>query len=57
MKPPKLGKPGAVKSIAKKLTEIRKKPISKEAFEIVEENSKRNDGRKKVAKPRGDLET
>jgi hypothetical protein len=56
MKPPKLGKLGAVKSIAKKLTEVRKWPISKEVFEIVEENSKRNESRKKVAEPRGDLE-
>ena len=56
MKPPKLGKSGLIKPIAKKLTALRKKPISKEVFEIVDENFNRNQGQKKVAKPRGDLE-
>lgn len=39
---PKVGKKGALKEVAKKLTELRKKPISKEVFEIIQENFNRN---------------
>lgn len=53
---PKIGKKGAIREIAKQLTELRKKPLSKKVFEIVEENYERNQKNKKVAKPNGDLE-
>lgn len=56
MKSPKLGKSRALKQVVEKLTDIRKKPVSKRVFEIVEENSKENEKSKKVANPRGDLE-
>ena len=36
---PKLGKKGALKEVAKKLTELRKKPLSKKVFDIVQEIS------------------
>ncbi len=52
---PKLGKKGAIREIAKQLTELRKKPLSKKVFEIVEENFERNQKNRKVAKPTGDL--
>jgi|GEM_PF-1667166 len=56
---PKLGKVGALKEVTKKLTELRKKPLSKKVFEIVQENYDRkpaNQGNKKIAKPKSDLE-
>lgn len=53
---PKLGKKGTLKEVTKKLTELRKKPLSKKIFEIVQENYERNQANKKVAKPTGDLE-
>lgn len=53
---PKLGKKGALKEVTKKLTELRKKPLSKKLFEIVQENYERNQTNNKVAKPTGDLE-
>ena len=56
MNAPKLGKKEEVKKVAKKLTELRDKPISKKVFEIVDENSKRLNGNKKVAKPSDDLD-
>ncbi len=56
MNTPKLGKKGSTKQIAKKLTALRKKPISKEVFEIVDENWRRNQGHKKSAKADSDLE-
>ena len=56
MKTPKLGKAGALKRATKKITELRKKPIPKSVFEIVEENAESQIRRKKVAKSRGDLE-
>lgn len=52
----KIGKKGALKEVAKKLTELRKKPLSKKVFEIVQENYERNQTNKKVAKPTGDIE-
>lgn len=54
---PKLGKKGALKEVTNKLTEFRKKPLSKKVFEIVQENYERNQTNKKVAKPTGDLES
>ncbi|GIL17074.1 MAG: hypothetical protein BroJett040_08250 [Oligoflexia bacterium] len=56
---PKIGKKGALREVAKKLTELRKKPLSKEVFEIVKENyeNNRNNGaNKKVAKPVKDMD-
>lgn len=53
---PKIGKKGAIKEVAKSLTELRKKPLSKKVFEIVHENYDRNNTNKKVAKPINDLE-
>ncbi|MFZ3231718.1 MAG: hypothetical protein WA160_16035 [Pseudobdellovibrio sp.] len=53
---PKIGKKGALKEVVKKLTELRKKPLSKKVFEIVQENYERNQTNKKVAKPTGDVE-
>ncbi|MES2768570.1 MAG: hypothetical protein V4596_05425 [Bdellovibrionota bacterium] len=49
---PRIGKKGGAKEIAKKLTEIRRKPISKEIFDIVTEISERNrkSDNKKIAK-------
>lgn len=55
METPKIGKKGAIKEVAKKLSELRKKPISKDVFEIVKENAKQ-DKNKKVAKPNRDLD-
>ena len=54
---PKLGKIGALKEVTKKLTELRKKPLSKKVFDIVQENYDRpqpNQGNKKIAKPKND---
>ena len=53
---PKLGKKGALKEVAKKLTVLRKKPLSKKVFDIVQENFNRNQTNKKVAKPTGNIE-
>lgn len=53
----KLGKKGAIHEIAKKLTELREKPVSPKVHEIVRENYERNQkDNKKVAKQSGDLE-
>ena len=54
---PRIGKKGGAKEIAKKLTEIRRKPISKEILDIVAEISERNKKNqpKKIAKS-GDAE-
>ncbi len=52
----KIGKKGGAKRIARELTKIRKTPIAKEVFEIVEnfnKNNKQTD--KKSAKPSTDL--
>lgn len=54
---PKLGQKGAIREIAKELTELRKKPISPKVHDIVHENyerTRKND--KKTAKPVSDLE-
>lgn len=54
---PKIGKKGGAREVAKMLTEIRKKPISREVLQIVEEsNELRKKQDKKVAKPSGEAE-
>lgn len=52
---PKIGKKGAIKDVAKKLTELRKKPLSGRVFEIVKEDAERRRN-KKVAKAPKDIE-
>ena len=52
---PRIGKKGAAKELTKKFTEIRKTPVSKRVFEIVEENFKRTNSQKKSAKMNSDL--
>lgn len=39
---PKIGKKGAAARIAQKASNMRKQPLSKKIFEIVEENYKNN---------------
>ncbi|MBC7457084.1 MAG: hypothetical protein H7235_02310 [Bdellovibrionaceae bacterium] len=52
----KIGKKGGAKRISSELTRIRKTPISKEVFEIVENfNKNRKHTDKKSAKPSTDL--
>jgi len=49
---PKIGKKGAAKEIAKKLSKLRKQPISSEIFRIIDESEqKRKKSDKKTAKP------
>lgn len=49
---PRIGKKGAAREIAKKMSELRRKPISKDVLDIVEEISERNQKKnKKIAKP------
>ena len=53
----KIGKKVAIHDIAKKLTELRQKPISSRVHDIVRESYERTQkDNKKVAKPSGDLE-
>ncbi len=51
----KIGKKGGAKRIANELTKIRKTPISKEVFEIVENANNNKQTDKKSAKPATDL--
>ena len=51
----KIGKKGGAKRIANELTKIRKTPISKEVFEIVENANNNKQTDKKAAKPTTDL--
>ena len=52
----KIGKKGGAKRVASELATIRKTPISKEVFEIVENSNKANkETNKKSAKPATDL--
>lgn len=51
----KIGKKGGAKRIANELTKIRKSPISKEVFEIVENSNNNKQTDKKSAKPATDL--
>lgn len=49
---PRIGKKGAAREIAKKLSELRKQPISNEVFRIIDEaEQKRKKSDKKIAKP------
>lgn len=52
---PKIPKKGAAKALTEKFTELRKKPLSKRVFEIVEENYEKTNTQKKSAKPNNDL--
>ena len=51
----KIGKKGGAKRIANELTKIRKTPISREVFEIVENANNNKQTDKKSAKPATDL--
>ena len=54
---PKIGKKGAIREIAKELTELRNKPISPKVHDIVRENFERTQkNNKKIAKPTNDVE-
>ena len=54
----KIGKKGGAKRVAEELTKIRKTPISKEVFEIVDRHNEKpkSNPAKKSAKPASDLE-
>lgn len=50
---PKIGQKGAGREITKKLSEARRKPLSKELTDIVNEISEREqEKQKKIAKPK-----
>ncbi len=51
----KIGKKGGAKRIANELSKIRKTPLSKEVFEIVENANNNKQTDKKSAKPATDL--
>lgn len=51
----KIGKKGGAKRIANELSKVRKSPISKEVFEIVENANNNKQTDKKSAKPTTDL--
>lgn len=54
---PRIGKKGGAQEVAKKLRELRQKPISREIIQIVEESSEsRKKQNKKVGRPIGDAE-
>ncbi len=53
---PRVGKKGGAKRVAKELTKIRKSPLSKKVYDIVDENHRRQNSDKKSAKPLTDLE-
>lgn len=54
---PKIGKKGGAREVAKMLTDIRKKPISKKVLQILEEsNDVEKEQHKKVAKSSGEAE-
>ncbi len=54
---PKIGKKGAAKEIARKFSELRQQPISKDVFRIVDEAyEKRKKSDKKIAKPKDEAE-
>ena len=52
---PRIGKKGGAKRVAEELTKIRKAPLSKRIFEIVNESHGQKSD-KKSAKPLPDLE-
>ena len=56
---PKIGKKGAAAGVTKKITAIRKAPLSKNIFEIVEkafEKNQKPNPQRKSAKSKDDLE-
>ena len=52
----KTPKKGAGKELTKKFAQLRKQPLSKRVFEIIDENFERTNSQKKSAKPNRDLE-
>lgn len=57
---PRIGKKGAAKKVTAMLKEIRKQPLSKKVFDIVDhhhEETKNQHPQKKIATPSSDLET
>jgi hypothetical protein len=57
-KKPRIGKKDGAGRVAEEFAKIRKEPLPKEVFSIVEDNYKKNQQKpdKKSAKPPGDLE-
>lgn len=57
-KKPRIGKKGGAQRVAEEFSKIRKEPIPKEVFSIVENNYKKNQQNpdKKSATPSGDLD-
>ncbi len=57
-KKPLIGKKGGAQRVAEEFSKIRKEPLPKEVFSIVEAFNKRNQQKpeKKSAKPSGDVE-
>jgi hypothetical protein len=56
----KIGKKGGLKKVVDMLKEIRRQPLPKEVFEIVDghyEETQKSKHQKKIAKPSSDLET
>lgn len=55
---PKIGKKGGLNEVAKKLAALRKRPVSQEVLEIVDENFRRIQKQKdkRAAKSSGDVE-
>lgn len=56
---PRIGKKGGAQRVAEEFAKIRKAPLPKEVFSIVDEYHKRNQQKpaKKSAKPATDLDT
>lgn len=55
---PRIGKKGGAKRVAEEFTKIRKAPLPKEVFSIVDKYHKKNQQKptKKSAKPTNDLD-
>lgn len=53
---PKIGNINALNEFVKKLADLRKQPLPKSVFDIVQENYDRNKKQKKTAKPNNDVE-
>ncbi len=53
---PKIGNINALNEFVKKLADLRKQPLPKSIFDIVQENYDRNKKQKKTAKPCNDVE-
>lgn len=52
----RIGKTGGAKRVAQELTNIRKTPLSKKVYDIVDENQRRQNPDKKSAKPLSELD-